>query len=90
MVTEVDPPSWRSSPRIPIWRRDEGWSRQSMAHLFKGSNYPEILGPFLNWFREAGYVGMVELNACVGIRGEGSGTATKARSPDLTVRRDVT
>jgi hypothetical protein len=28
-----------------------------MAHLFKGSNDPEILGPFLNWFGEAGYVG---------------------------------
>jgi hypothetical protein len=71
MVTEVAPPSWRSSPRMPIWRRGEGWSRQSMAYLLKGSNYPEILGPFLNWFGEAGYVGRVELNACVGIREEG-------------------
>jgi hypothetical protein len=40
-----------------------------MASLLTGSNYPEILGSFLSWSKEARYVGKVELNACVEMGG---------------------
>src|SRR5262249_3504440 len=61
-VTEMCPPSWRSSPRMAIRRPDEGWFHQSMACLFKGSNHPQVLDLFLNWSTGAGYArdGQVE------------------------------